>query len=99
MLNQDNTRNEVIKALIHLWGPISEGQQKAFLDNVQIKRIIKGQYIYRDIDNPNCMKLLIHGKVKVSKMGIGGRNQIIRIVKPMEFFGFRAYFSDESYTT
>lgn len=99
MLNQDNTRNEVIKALIHLWGPISEGQQKAFLNNVQIKRIIKGQYIYRDIDNPNCMKLLIHGKVKVSKMGIGGRNQIIRIVKPMEFFGFRAYFADESYTT
>lgn len=45
MLNQDNTRNEVIKALIHLWGPISEDQQKAFLDNVQIKRIIKGQYI------------------------------------------------------
>ena len=45
------------------------------------------------------MKLLIHGKVKVSKMGIGGRNQIIRIVKPMEFFGFIAYFADESYTT
>ena len=99
MLNQDNTKNEVVKALIYLWGPLPVNQQKTFLDNMHIRKFAKGQIIYRDIDEPNRMKLLIYGKVKVFKMGIGGRNQIIRVVKPMQFFGFRAYFAEEPYMT
>lgn len=99
MLNQDNTKNEVVKALIYLWGPLPVSQQKTFLDNMHIRKFAKGQIIYRDIDEPNRMKLLIYGKVKVFKMGIGGRNQIIRVVKPMQFFGFRAYFAEEPYMT
>ena len=99
MLNQDNTKNEVVKALIYLWGPLPVSQQKTFLDNMHIRKFAKGQIIYKDIDEPNRMKLLIYGKVKVFKMGIGGRNQIIRVVKPMQFFGFRAYFAEEPYMT
>ena len=74
MLNQDNTKNEVVKALIYLWGPLPVSQQKTFLDNMHIRKFAKGQIIYRDIDEPNRMKLLIYGKVKVFKMGIGGCN-------------------------
>lgn len=39
------------------------------------------------------------GKVKIYKEGIGGKSQIIRVIKPIEFFGFRAYFADEIYKT
>ena len=45
------------------------------------------------------MMCLVQGKVKIFKLGIGGRNQILRIIKPIEFFGFRAYFADEDYKT
>ena len=38
-------------------------------------------------------------KVKIFKDGISGKNQIIRVIKPLEFFGFRAYFADEIYKT
>ena len=42
---------------------------------------------------------LIKGKVKVYKDGIGGRTQIIRVIKPVEYFGYRAYFANQNYVT
>jgi CRP-like cAMP-binding protein len=42
---------------------------------------------------------LISGKVKIYKDGVGGRSQIIRVVKPTEYFAYRAYFAEENYVT
>ncbi len=42
---------------------------------------------------------LLTGKVKIFKDGINGKSQIIRVIKPNEFFGFRAYFANEIYKT
>ena len=32
---------------------------------------------------------LLNGKVKIYKDGVGGRSQIIRMIKPTEYFGYR----------
>jgi transcriptional regulator, Crp/Fnr famil len=42
---------------------------------------------------------LILGKIKVYKEGVNGRNQIIRAIKAVDFFGYRAYFAGEDYKT
>lgn len=42
---------------------------------------------------------LLAGKVKIYKDGINGKSQIIRVIKPSEFLGFRAYFANEAYRT
>lgn len=42
---------------------------------------------------------LLSGKVKIYKDGVGGRSQIIRMIKPTEYFGYRAYFAKEDYVT
>lgn len=42
---------------------------------------------------------LLKGKVKVYKKGNGDRNQIIRMVRPGQYFGYRAYFANENYVT
>jgi CRP-like cAMP-binding protein len=42
---------------------------------------------------------LLNGKVKIYKDGVGGRSQIIRVVKPTEYFAYRAYFAEENYVT
>ena len=36
---------------------------------------------------------------KVYKEGVNGRNQIIRAIKAVDFFGYRAYFAGEDYKT
>ena len=55
--------------------------------------------IYKNEGTPEYALCLIAGKVKIYKEGIGGKSQIIRVIKPIEFFGFRAYFADEIYKT
>jgi transcriptional regulator, Crp/Fnr famil len=42
---------------------------------------------------------LILGKIKVYKEGVNGRCQIIRAIKAVDFFGYRAYFAGEDYKT
>lgn len=42
---------------------------------------------------------LLEGKVKIFRNGVGGRNQIIRMIRPVQYFGYRAYFANEPYVT
>jgi CRP-like cAMP-binding protein len=42
---------------------------------------------------------LFKGKVKIFKSGVGGRSQIIRIIRPVQYFGYRAFFAREPYVT
>ncbi len=41
---------------------------------------------------------LISGKVKIFKDGVG-RSQIIRMIKPREYFAYRAYFAKQDFVT
>ena len=42
---------------------------------------------------------LLKGKVKLYKDGIGGRQQILRLYRPIQYFGYRAYFASEPYVS
>lgn len=55
----------------------------------------KGDLIYKEGDLPSGLHCLLTGKVKVYKEGIGGRQQIVRMAKPIGFIGYRAFFAEE----
>lgn len=57
----------------------------------------KGEIIYKEGDKPGGLLCLCQGKVKVFKEGVGGRDQIIRMTKPVGFIGFRALFAGGNY--
>ncbi len=57
----------------------------------------KGETIYRQGDKPTGLICLSAGKVKVIKEGVGGREQIVRMSKPIGFIGYRALFAGGSY--
>ncbi|MPN41888.1 CRP-like cAMP-activated global transcriptional regulator [bioreactor metagenome] len=42
---------------------------------------------------------LCKGKVKIYKEGVGGRSQIIRMIRPTQYFGYRAFFANQPYVT
>jgi CRP/FNR family transcriptional regulator, polysaccharide utilization system transcription regulator len=58
----------------------------------------KGEIIFKEGDIPAGLICLFEGKVKVFKEGVGGREQIVRLAKPMGFIGYRALFADENHT-
>jgi CRP/FNR family transcriptional regulator, polysaccharide utilization system transcription regulator len=57
----------------------------------------RGEIIYREGEKPEGLICLSVGKVKIYKEGIGGREQIVRMAKPVGFIGYRALFAEENY--
>ena len=55
--------------------------------------------IYFEDEYPKDLMCLLKGKVKIFKSGIGWRSQIIRMIRPIQYFGYRAYFANEPYVT
>jgi len=95
----DISKEDVIKIISKLWDPLTKAQQSLLLENMKIKKCKKNDVIYKGSGSPREMMCLIVGKVKIYKDGVSGRNQIIRAIKPFDFFGYRAYFAGEDYRT
>jgi CRP-like cAMP-binding protein len=58
----------------------------------------KGELLLKEGEKPHGLICLASGKVKVFKEGVGGREQILRMVRPQGFIGYRAIFADSSYS-
>jgi CRP-like cAMP-binding protein len=86
-------------SLSDIWNMLSGVEQKQLLDNARIIHFKTGEMIYFENDNPEDLMCLLEGKVKIFKNGIGGRSQIIRMIRPVQYFGYRAYFAREQYIT
>lgn len=87
---------ERLQDLIQLLPP---PQQQELKENISVQHFKKNEVLYQEGEVPQMLHCLISGKVKVYKDGISGRTQIIRVVKPVEYFGYRAYFAYQNYVT
>ncbi|MCK7541858.1 MAG: Crp/Fnr family transcriptional regulator [Marinilabiliales bacterium] len=54
--------------------------------------------IFHEGSRPAGLYCLACGKVKVYKQGIGGREQIVRMVRPQGLIGYAAFFAGTAYT-
>ena len=67
--------------------------------NFKKREVQKGEIIFTEGDNPEGLVCLSRGNVKVYKEGVGGREQIIRMAKPVGFLGYRALFAEEEHSS
>lgn len=82
-----------------MWQPLSDEQREYLMSNFTIQSYKKNEVIYCEGETPTHLMCLLSGKVKIYKDGVGGRSQIIRVIKPVEYFGYRAHFAKEDYLT
>lgn len=80
-----------------IFSVLNKKEQEILLENNTGTFYKKGEIIYKEGDKPTGLICLCEGIVKVFKEGVGGREQIIRMRKPISFIGFRALFADENY--
>jgi CRP-like cAMP-binding protein len=85
--------------LAAIWSLLNADEKRLILDNFEIHNFKKNQIIYAEKDNPVYLWCLLKGKVKLYKDGIGGRQQILRLYRPIQYFGYRAYFASEPYVS
>jgi CRP/FNR family transcriptional regulator, polysaccharide utilization system transcription regulator len=69
------------------------GRDKELIDRSHvIQNISKGDYIYREGEKARGLICLSSGKYKIFRVGVGGREQILKFIKPSELSGFRNLF-------
>ena len=83
----------------YVWRLFNENERELLRKNAIVMHFKKNQKIYSEGEKPRYLMCLIKGKVKIYKDGIGGRSQIIRVIRPMQYFAYRAYFAQENYQT
>ena len=85
--------------LAELWSILDNNEKRLITDNFEIHHFKKNQIIYAEDEQPEYLWCLLDGKVKLYKDGIGGRSQILRLLRPVQYFGYRAYFAQEPYVS
>ena len=71
-------------------------EEKAILEkNHELKRYKKNEFVYREGEMAVGMQYLKEGMVKLIKEGIGGRDQIIRMISRNGLIGYRSLIAGE----
>ena len=85
--------------LNELWETLTEEEKTYAAEHAEVVYYEKNELIHSDGDESLYMWMLLRGKVRIFKEGIGQRQQIIRLLKPYDIFGYRACIADEAYNS
>ena len=99
MVKKDLSEAEIAESIPDLWLPLTDAQKDFLARNFTIQKYKKNEVIYCEGETPGSLMCLLNGKVKIYKDGVGGRSQIIRVIKNKEYFAYRAYFAQENFVT
>ena len=99
MIKKSTLEKVISEDLAELWATLSQDEKRIIVDNFEIHNFKKNQIIYAESENPEYLWCLLKGKVKLYKDGIGGRQQIRRPYRPIQYFGYRAFFAKEPYVS
>ena len=82
-----------------LWATLTEAERDLVSQVVEVVQYEKNEIIHHEGDDSEYVWMLLEGKVRIFKEGIGQRSQIIRLLKPYDIFGYRACTVDEPYNS
>lgn len=93
-----NYAEDAARHIHDLWPLLNESEQRILIDNVSINTFKRDEEIYAEGKTPSKVFCILDGKVKIIRR-YGDYQQIIRILKNGELFGYPAHFSQHDYAT
>lgn len=90
---------DIARRLNHLWEVLTDDERRLLEENVEVRRYEKNDLIYREGESPDYLLYVLSGKVKIYCDGFGGRSQIVRVLRPSQYLGYRASMAHEPYVT
>lgn len=99
MLKKSTLEQVVSEDMADIWTVLKPEEKRLITDNFTLQQYKKGQIIYAEHEEPENLWCLVRGKVKMYKSGVGDREQILRLYRPVQYFGYRAYFAQENYVS
>lgn len=91
----DNLCQICIDSPHSIFTELDETSRKKIIETTICMSYKKGDLIYKEGHFPIGLLCLVSGKAKIFKEGVGGRQQIVRMAKPIGFIGYRAFFAEE----
>ena len=90
---------DLARGLSDIWAFLSDTERQAIERQAIYQSFRKGEYIYRADEESVYLICILKGRVKLERAGVGGRNQIMRMLRSCEFFGYRSYFAAQGHIT
>lgn len=72
---------------ISIFSALSSSDIKELSPFIFLKKFRKKEIIFSEGDSPDWLYIVINGKVKITKLSKEGREIILEMISPMEFFG------------
>jgi FNR family transcriptional regulator len=89
----------VARKLAGLWPLLTEEEQARVEAAMEVKHYKKNHLVYAEGESPDHLLAVLSGKVKIFRDGVGGRSQIMRLLGPGQYLGYRAHMAHEPYVT
>lgn len=99
MITDNGNVISLSESIPEIWNLLNDKERSIISANAKILTFRKNEVIYREEEVPQELMCLCKGKVKIYKEGVGGRSQIIRMIRPAQYFGYRAFFANQPYVT
>lgn len=97
MAHRKSTCEDCIRNEMSIFDVLSTKEKEYLIKHHLCTSYKKGEIIYKEGDKPTGLICLAEGKAKIFKEGVGGREQIIRMAKPVGFIGYRALLANDNY--
>ena len=99
MARKSTSVSDVLPMLSAFMSLLSEEQQAQCIQQLTLRTFKKNEVIYSEGEQPAFLYCLIAGKIKIFKSGVSSRSQIVRVIRPIGYFGYRAAFAGQKYVT
>jgi CRP/FNR family transcriptional regulator, polysaccharide utilization system transcription regulator len=76
---------------------LNQKDKELLADHHSYSIIKRGGLLFKECEKSRGLICLASGKVKIFKHGVGGREQILRMIKQNEFIGYETLFSDSAW--
>lgn len=82
-----------------LFSGLNQKDREAIIQHHSVAKIKRGGYLFREGEKARGIVCLVAGKAKIFRVGIAGREHILKVVKSGEITGFQELFTEIKWTS
>jgi CRP-like cAMP-binding protein len=95
MVSHEMGMKEVFENPKSIFSTLTPEEKEDLQNHLSLAYYKKNEFIFKEGERPTGLLFLVDGKVIIYKEGVGGREQIIRMTKPLGLIGYRAMLAEE----
>ncbi len=95
MVSHEMGMKDVFENPKSIFSTLTAEEKEDLQNHLSLAYYKKNEFIFKEGERPSGLLFLVDGKVIIYKEGVGGREQIIRMTKPLGLIGYRALLAEE----